>query len=249
MNPGLLEPITSPSAAAACVSAGSGIPRQDENKSADTAAGHTPESASTHSNKGALNSTRINRNTTDKVHSRFIEHHQGKAWLHSILDTVHICLALNFTAQQILKTTLTSKYWANVLHNGKQSLCKTCCGSQLMKHAIHCVFWKKQSVEACSLLCLTHPNSKTCFKKKHHAGRWKVEISTLIHLLAAFMGRWNIEWFPRFSPTKLFIKTILDFTFVLLYFLVNKHWIHGRISSQSRPSAARGRELSGHEGS
>lgn len=79
MNPGLLEPITSPSAAAACVSAGSGIPHQNENDSADTAAGHTPESASANSNKGGLNSTSINRNTTDKVHNRFTEHHQGKA--------------------------------------------------------------------------------------------------------------------------------------------------------------------------
>lgn len=79
MNPGLLEPMTSPSAAVACVSAGSGIPRQDKNDSADTAAGHTPESDSTHSNKGALNSPSKNRNTADKVNSRFIEHRQGKA--------------------------------------------------------------------------------------------------------------------------------------------------------------------------
>lgn len=77
MNLGLLEPIASPSAAVACVSAGSGIPRQDENDSADTAAGPTPASASTNGNKGALNSTSIHGNTTDKAHSRFIEHHEG----------------------------------------------------------------------------------------------------------------------------------------------------------------------------
>lgn len=57
MQPGLLEPINSPPAAAACVSAGSGIPHQDENDSADTAPGHTPLSVSKNSNKGILKST------------------------------------------------------------------------------------------------------------------------------------------------------------------------------------------------